>query len=302
LGGQGKLRQLLRREMIPVVLVGGAISVAWYVYILLFRPDSRTQLLVETLLPFGIKASQHVTALHHEPFYFYAVDIWRAAYPLCLFIPLLIWYAIRRRGFPAASPERLLLTMIVVPFIVFTLIPMKQDHYLLPSMPALAMLTGLAIAEAAKTASGWARYLLTVPLVIICVVGLAGSLIVGVGTRLVCDAPIVAAVVLGAAVAAASVAGLWFLSRHRIMSSVAALSVIMGLAFGWYFILIRPIEDGFGSGELFNSPTYNAAHWEEKFSRYPVLRRLLDYDRGLKVQQKRARSTGAALDSASGEE
>jgi len=302
LWGQGKLRQLLRREMIPVVLVGGAISVAWYIYILLFRPDTRTLLLVETLLPFGIKASEHVTALHREPFYFYAVDIWRAAYPLCLFIPLLIWYAIRRRGFPAASPERLLLIMIVLPFVVFTLMPMKQDHYLLPSVPALAMLTGLAIAEAAKAASGWARYLLTVPVVIICVVGLAGSLIVGVGTRLVCDAPIVAAVVWGAAVAAASVAGLWFLSRRRIMSSVAALSVVMGLAFGWYFVLIRPIEDGFGSGELFNSPTYNAAHWEEKFTRYPLLRRLLDYDRGLKAKKKRTRAAGIPINSVAGEE
>ena len=296
---QGKLSRLWRKELIGVLVLGGLIAVSWYVYILIFRPDSRSDILGEALLPLGIKATQQTTAEHRGPFYFYALNIWRDAFPLSLFLPLTIWHWIRKRFYEPDSPERLLLLMVVIPFFVFSAIPMKQVHYLLPALLPLAILTGKAIEEMGEMLTGWARLLITVPLLLTGAIAVAGGIVVAVGLHIVNDLSVLITFLIGLAIAACGVLALWWSYQRHLARAIAGASIGIGILFGCYFTFVRPIEDGFGSGSLLVSPQYNATLWEAKFTRYPLLRKLLDYDRGMRVvekSKKRAMQQGTNLE------
>jgi 4-amino-4-deoxy-L-arabinose transferase-like glycosyltransferase len=65
-------------------------------------------------------------------------------------------HAWRRRALPA---ERFLLAWLAPAWIVLELLPTKLPHYALPLYPALALLTGAALAEGARAAAPfWLRY------------------------------------------------------------------------------------------------------------------------------------------------
>src|SRR5437763_1845975 len=72
-----------------------------------------------------------------------------------LLVPALA-HAWRRRMLPA---ERFLVAWLVPAWIVLELLPTKLPHYVLPLYPALALLTGAALAEGARAAAPtWLRY------------------------------------------------------------------------------------------------------------------------------------------------
>jgi 4-amino-4-deoxy-L-arabinose transferase-like glycosyltransferase len=285
LGLQGQLKKLWRKELLIVTLVGSAIAVSWYVYILLFRPDSRSDILGELLLPLGVKATQQTTAEHKEPFYFYFLTIWRAGYPLSLFLPLTVAYVVRHRLFPPQSVQRLLVLTVLVPFLIFSAIPMKQDHYLLPGFLPLALLTGWAIHEVAQGLINLSRKWVTVPLVLGAVLLLLSAIATAVGTYMIFDT-VAGALAVAILLAAGGGSTLWLVRRGRLHLAPHILALTTGVLFGWYFIWVRPIEDGFGSGSLLLAKDYNAAYWNAKFERYPILKRLLDVERGERIVQK----------------
>ncbi len=288
LWGQGKLQAMLRKELIPALLLGGGLAVSWYCYVLFFYPDARHDLLGEFFLPMGIKATPKSTAEHREPFYFYAVEIWRSAFPVALFLPLLVWYAWKKRGFPPATPQRLLLLTCILPFAIFSCIPMKQDHYLLPLLPALALLTAQAISETCALVTSKGSVLLKGPLLILGFIGLAAGIIVGGGSYIVLDVPLFWSIVISLVILGMAAMSLFLLANGRYVRSLIVTCLVVAMSFGWYFFWIRPIEDGFGSTAIFRSPNFDKSYWEQKFSSYPrlPLRHLLDYDYGLKKFEK----------------
>ncbi|MGB9619236.1 MAG: ArnT family glycosyltransferase [Armatimonadota bacterium] len=288
LWGQSSLTKIFRRELLPVVIVGVFIAMSWYAYILVFRPDSRSDILGEVLLPLGIKAGPKTTAEHRAPFYFYALGIWRAGFPLSIFLPLTIWHMVKHKLYPAASPLRLFALTMIIPFLIFSVIPMKQDHYLLPAYLPWAILTGLAIHDAVRGIVGFSRKWVTVPVALASVLLLVAGFAVGIGTYMVFES-LVYAVLAGTLLIATAGATLWLVRTGRSPQAIVALAFSTWVLFGWYFVWMRPIEDGFGSGALFSSPSYNAQYWEAKIQRYPILGKLLDYDRGLKKAKKASR-------------
>ncbi|GIX43991.1 MAG: hypothetical protein D6691_05400 [Candidatus Hydrogenedentota bacterium] len=279
-----RLRMIFRWQVGTLAVVGILIAISWHLYVIAFRPESRQTIFSELLLPAGVKVGETSSAQHREAFYFYLVNIWRAAFPLSLLIPLTAFHVWHKRGYPPERPERLLVLMVVVPFLVFSSIPMKQDHYLLPAMPALALLSARAIFDVITQCAQLSRKWVTVPVLVTCIILLIASPVVVLGLVLVGDWLRILAVMVGLLCAALGVAGLLALRRAATLNGLGIALIGTALVFWCYFTVIRPVEDGFGSGRLFSDPTYLAQKeaWDQKFERYPLLRKLLDVDRGLK--------------------
>lgn len=99
---------------------------------------------------------QGVQENHPGPPGYYAATIWLAFWPACLFLLPGLVFAVRsvrnKAGFdaPVAKAARLLLCWAVPFFIVLEFVPTKLPHYTLLTFPALALLSGAALATLIK--------------------------------------------------------------------------------------------------------------------------------------------------------
>ncbi len=99
---------------------------------------------------------QGVQESHPGPPGYYALTIWLAFWPACLFLLPGLVFAVRaarnKSSFdaPVAKAARLLLCWAVPFFIVTEFIPTKLPHYTLLTFPALALLAGAAVATMTK--------------------------------------------------------------------------------------------------------------------------------------------------------
>jgi 4-amino-4-deoxy-L-arabinose transferase-like glycosyltransferase len=282
---QGRGRLLLRWQVIVVAFAALLAGLGWHLAIAATSAAGRERLVAEFLLPFGIRTLDKASALHQGPPYLYAKEIWKLFFPLSLFLPLTAFYIWRERFFPANSPWRLLFLAVVVPLVVFSLLPQKRDDYLLPIALPLALLTGRALGWAAPSLTGRWRFLFSAPAVIVSVGVILFGPVLAAAIHIVCDVPITVLGPLACVQAALGV--LLFISFRRGRFGVALASGVAGLAMVWlaYFGMLRPIEDSFGSGRMFSSPDYDEARWEAKFEKYRIgdfdyLRRLLDVKHG----------------------
>ncbi len=263
--------------MSAVAVVAGA---AWYIWLLAFHPATRRMVLGIFLLPFGVDTGE-TGARHFAGPQFYLIDIWTFAFPMSLLLPVAAWHVWRERLFPKDSPWRLVGLAFVAPFLLFSLLPQKQDHYLLPCMLPLALLCARGAAAAAAGLRGRARRWLTVPAWIVPLALLLVAPVLGLGLVVVNDWPVVPAGLCAAAVAAAGLAAVAALIRNR-LARVAA-PAFAGLMLVWwaYMTQFNPVADAFGSASIYQTAAYDEARWNTKFARYPFLRILLDVDRGL---------------------
>ena len=93
---------------------------------------------------------------HGAPPFTYLLLAVATFWPGSLMLVPALAHAWRRRALPA---ERFLLAWLVPAWIVLELLPTKLPHYVLPLYPALALLTGAALAEGARAvAPSWLRY------------------------------------------------------------------------------------------------------------------------------------------------
>jgi hypothetical protein len=262
------------------------IGISWYAAVMAHEPQARRIVFAEAVLPLGVEDEEVKTATHFASWWFFLAGIWRSAFPICLFLPLIAVQAWKERGYVAASEWRLLLFGILAPLIVFSVIPQKQDHYLLPVFPYIALLGVHSVRWAVSAGNSAAAVLVRAAASLLAVVVFCLSLFIAVGTRLVADAPLVVAVALGLVAAALGLYSGSALWRHK--TAHAALASLTGVFLGMfcYFGLIRPVEDAFHSGEIYALPGYNAMEWDLKFERYPLLRLVLKADKGLKKQEE----------------
>ncbi len=99
---------------------------------------------------------QGVQENHPGPPGYYAATIWLALWPACLFLLPGLVFAVRtaksKAGFdaPVAKAARLLLCWAVPFFIMLEFVPTKLPHYTLITFPALALLSGAAVATMIK--------------------------------------------------------------------------------------------------------------------------------------------------------
>jgi len=77
---------------------------------------------------------------HPRPFWYLLATFWPLFFPWSLAMPAALRRAMRARG-AEAGPVRFLSIWLLVPILFFTLLPGKNDAYLLPVAPAVALLT-----------------------------------------------------------------------------------------------------------------------------------------------------------------
>lgn len=76
------------------------------------------------------------------PIYFYFIQIWFEFFPWSLLIPFLSFYLWKERGRIWHSEGSLFILWFVVLFVLLTLFKVRTSRYLLPALPALALMIG----------------------------------------------------------------------------------------------------------------------------------------------------------------
>ncbi len=124
---------------------------------------------------------------HARPFYYFVYQYPALMAPWVLFLPVVVW-ACARELRENAGPEgrraiRFLVAWIAASLIFFSLSSGKRGLYLLPTLPAVALLTGHAIRV-------WAAHARGIPALFHGVTGLAGAMLVGAGVWMAYDDPL----------------------------------------------------------------------------------------------------------------
>ncbi|MBM3984971.1 MAG: phospholipid carrier-dependent glycosyltransferase [Planctomycetes bacterium] len=155
LASEGRARLLLTRRALALALLALLPALAWYVAVLVRVPGAREALASFALLPFGVRLPEAAgNAAHLRPFWSHGVHLVTLIAPLAAFLPLLLRRAWRTRGWRDQPGLRLAALACAGPFVAFSLIPQKQDHYLLPLLVPLALLLADTLEDACRPEQG----------------------------------------------------------------------------------------------------------------------------------------------------
>ncbi len=230
----------LKSLMLPVGLVIiAAIVVPWYA--LLYQRDGWKPL-YDFFVGENVGRYTETVGLQHRVAWFYLPVLLTDLLPWSLFLPAALWAAWRDRS----AETRLLIVWIGVFVGVFTFSSTKQDLYIFPIVPAVAVLIAdvLYRAVGGRTLSIGVRRLMTIGAVItgieLVAIGGGAFWIVGVA-RLIPQLPQAAGV--GAVLALGGVVTLLLLYRSRLSSTVLTLGVTAVVA-NWLLVttVMRPFE------------------------------------------------------------
>ena len=94
---------------------------------------------------------------HEGPIYLYAYTIFVLMAPWCLFLPAALVHAHSSK--PAGKSDRFVLAYFWATFIFFTLSGSRRDYYLLPILPAAAILVARLFVSPRETWNRWVRWL-----------------------------------------------------------------------------------------------------------------------------------------------
>lgn len=153
---QGRLRGALGRRTLGLVALTLVPALLWYVAVIATVPGAWDDIVSFALLPFGVRLPEAAgNASHVRPVWYHVEALATMGLPLLALLPLLVARAWRTRGWRDAPRLRFAALAVAAPLLGFSLIPEKQDHYLLPLMPAWAVLLADALLDAcARTAAG----------------------------------------------------------------------------------------------------------------------------------------------------
>ncbi|HEX5012021.1 MAG TPA: glycosyltransferase family 39 protein [Planctomycetota bacterium] len=131
-----------RLGLLAAVVIGAAVALAWVLPAATRGgPDYGAAILWGQI---SRRVAGEVEHLHAQPPWFYV-----AVLPLCV-LPLLgwprLWHALRaQRAAPRDDGVRLCVLWLLLPVLTLSLAASKQEHYLLPVLPALALLGARAL-------------------------------------------------------------------------------------------------------------------------------------------------------------
>lgn len=275
LASAGRARRLVSARALGLLVLGSLPALGWYAVVLARVPGARDTLLSFALLPFGVRLPEAAgNALHARPPLYYCGQLVSLAAPLLPFLPLLALRAWRTRGWRDQPALRLAALACAGPFVVFSLLPQKQDHYLLPLLAPLAVLLADTLRDAAgrvAPAAGWRRAALACVLL----AGLAAGAMLHVA-RGGFGLGLPAGLLLAAG--AATLLG-WMVAETFSGRPLAFASGLVALTFGvmlfWFGCVDagrQRIEAGALSGE-------EARAWQAVAAERPLLGRLMGLDR-----------------------
>lgn len=90
------------------------------------------------------------TKIHARPFYWYAIFLPLLVFPWITWPRL--WHNLSRADFSADTGLRLCLTWLLASFVLFSALPSKQIHYLIPMLPAFALICARLLGQADQAA------------------------------------------------------------------------------------------------------------------------------------------------------
>jgi 4-amino-4-deoxy-L-arabinose transferase-like glycosyltransferase len=155
---RGELRRALGRRALGFAALALLPMLLWYAAVLVSVPGAWDELVSVVLLPFGVKLPEAMGSANHvRPFWYHPVALLSLGLPLVALVPLLAVRAVRTRGWRDAPRLRFAALCCAAPLAGFSLLPEKQDHYLLPLLPAWAVLLGDTLLDAAARAAAGAR-------------------------------------------------------------------------------------------------------------------------------------------------
>ena len=241
-----KLKTVLRPSSLlgPLLFLG--IGLAWAVPASVFVPDYSVW---GALREHAIDRAIH--GMHHaQPPWYYLTVIPHAWLPWSVLLPGALYTAWRTRG---ESGVRLLAVMVLFPIVFFSISTEKRDLYVLPSVPAMAILVArlslLARERGAKALNGDAplvsRHWLNVPLGVIGLLfALAGAALPFVRDQLELPQLRVAALILAALLVSGGlamlVASIRATNRTLIRTTAAAIATILLAALTFAYPPMNP--------------------------------------------------------------
>lgn len=276
-------------------LAGTLLGFAWYFYLLIFRPETRSTIFAELFLPFGVETQAEHSVEHFKPFHFFIQQIWSDAFPLSIALLFAVWRMIKTRLYRGEPAWRLLALAFIVPIIVLSIMPQKQEHYMLPAFLPLALICGRTLVELCAGLTGPVRAQFRsagfwlIAITTVCLVGYAAG--VAFLLHVVAGVSMSTAVGFGIVIGVISLFAGHIAVRKRQQPGGALGYIGVAATLGAFLLFVQPVQALFGSGQMYDSPTYNAAVWQKKFAKYRFLRGFLDAGRGAEHTSGRKRSS-----------
>ncbi len=251
-----------------------ALGLSWYVVVLWVVPGSWDLFRNALLLPLGVETpggpAVH-SARHYEPWYMASAFLLNGAAPVSLLLPVVVWRAVRTRMWAHDERMRFVAVIVCSLLVAFSILPQKRPHYLLSTMPALAVLCAdsLVAAYAHRRAwIGWLQPLLLVALVALGVISTAACAFwFGVardgGTGVTVAVMIAGCVAWGCAC--------WLVARRRLLACGLVVAAVWTACLLTYYGDIHVWRSRIREGVAHEQPGYTEEHWHALRHRYPLL-------------------------------
>jgi 4-amino-4-deoxy-L-arabinose transferase-like glycosyltransferase len=237
-----KLRAAVSGRLALWLLAALGLGLVWYVWVLASVPGAFDVFRSELLNSAGA-AGEDSSARHYDGPHFYLQELPSLTLPAALLLPILIWRLIATKVYRDDPRRRFVAVVFLALFIAWSILPKKQRHYMIPLLPAMAMLMADAtLALWHERRALFARILR--PLAVLLALGVCVSAgYVGLWWLQIRHLPPAIAIVGAGALAVPAVAVLvtGFRARAATFACIvfAVLTPIAVTTFGW----IRPWED-----------------------------------------------------------
>ncbi len=262
------LGKVMQRRIVIGALVCALGCLSWYAALVVVEPLARAAFEEALLLPLGMAQSSGDTT-HYRPFWYYVPLILLVALPAVLLAPApFVRIDGRRVGF-AHPPARFVGVAIASLFVVFSLIPMKQKHYLISLVPLFAVLVGYSLHElvrvARPTIEAWVRRLGVALLASAHVIALAIGLHLWLVNELAAGIAWAVVVLLAGATGFAA-------SRERSLRSFVACTLVVMTVFLYVKETSFTVWCGrFKTGTVETAKGFQAERWRQAFSTIPAM-------------------------------
>jgi 4-amino-4-deoxy-L-arabinose transferase-like glycosyltransferase len=130
------LRAIKKMELLPGILIFGALVASWYIYAYYHSGLSEAQ-------NFFMADIWHkfFPVEHSRPFYQYVFQLFAHFFPWSLFLPALAIYLVRKKKKGEGERSLFLFCWVISNLLLFSLAGAKRNEYILPLYPAFAILT-----------------------------------------------------------------------------------------------------------------------------------------------------------------
>ncbi|HXZ86733.1 MAG TPA: glycosyltransferase family 39 protein, partial [Myxococcota bacterium] len=144
-----RLSLALRPRALAWTAVTACAALAWYAAVLVAVPEAPARLREFFFVPLGAGHSD-LASDHYHPVWWYLPRFLGVAAPAVLLLPLVIRNAVRTQLYRDAPPLRFAALSALSLFAVWSVIPQKGRHYLLPILPFFALLAADALWRALR--------------------------------------------------------------------------------------------------------------------------------------------------------